>query len=145
MGFLRVALLVLFPVWGAAHAASNHQLTPAEARQMAAEAARHDHIDLSDTHIEFESMDTGAAFIRGFASFIVIRESETMGPDETLRRYAVNRHSGNVWEMTLCTRYDSPELTALRQRFTGRAAVNAADSAAEEKQLGCMAAKKPAT
>jgi Effector immunity protein Tgi2PP len=143
MRFLRIALLLFFPVWGVAQAASSHQLTLAEARQMAAAAARHDHIDLSDTHIEFASMDTGAAFIRGFASFIVIRESETMGPDETLRRYAVNRHSGNVWEMTLCTRSDSPELTAMRRHFTGRAEGNAADATAEEKQLGCTAAKQP--
>src|SRR5579875_3946527 len=86
---------------GALPAAGRHRLTQEEAKQMVALVARHDHIDLSDTRIELNSMDLSAEFIPGFASFIVIRESSTPGPDETLRRYAVNRSTGDVWEMTL--------------------------------------------
>lgn len=103
---------------------------------MARLVARHDHIDLTDTHIEFNSMDPGSDFIPGFASFIVIRESSSPGPDETLRRYAVNRRTGDVWEMTLCTRYDFPELARMRRALTGRRS-STADIAAEARELGC--------
>lgn len=98
--------------------------------------AKYDHIDLSDTHVQFNSMDLGAPFIRGYASFIIIKESTTPGPDETLRRYAINRQTANVWEMTLCTRYDFPELAHMQRMFVG---APAKESALEAKQLGCSA------
>ncbi len=108
-----------------------------QARQIARLVARHDRIDLSDTHIEFNSMDMGAVFIPGYASFIVIHEASTPGPDETLRRYAVNRQTGDVWEITLCTRYDFPALQRLRRSLAGNAATTAAEVAAQSRELGC--------
>lgn len=99
--------------------------------------ARHDHIDLTDTHVELNSMDNGAEFIPGYSSFIIIRESNTPGPDETLRRYAINRRSGDVWEMNLCTHYDFPELTQLRRALALHSAPAAGDLAAEGRELGC--------
>lgn len=101
--------------------------------------ARHDRIDLSDTHIELNSMDLSEDFVPGYASFIVIRESTTPGPDETLRRYAVNRHTGDVWEMTLCRHYDFPELTRMQHALAGHARATSADLAAQGKELGCSA------
>lgn len=118
-------------------AAARHQITMGQARQIARLVARHDEIDLSDTHIEFNSMDLGSAFIPGFASFIIIHEASTPGPDETLRRYAVNRHTGDVWEMTLCTRYDFPALARLRGTLAGDAATTTAEVAAQSRELGC--------
>lgn len=99
--------------------------------------ARHDSIDLSDSHIELNSMDLGAEFIHGYASYIVIRESNTPGPDETLRRYAVNRRTGDVWEMSLCTHYDFPELVRMRRTFIGRDGLLKADIAEQSRELGC--------
>lgn len=113
------------------------RLTVRQTQQIARLVARHDQIDLTDTHIELNSMDLGSDFIPGYSSFIVIRESSTPGPDETLRRYAVNRRTGDVWEMTLCTHYDFPELTSLRRAFALRNAPGAGDIAAEGKELGC--------
>jgi hypothetical protein len=103
--------------------------------------ARHENIDLSDTHIEINSMDMGADFVPGFSSFIIIRESLTPGPDETLRRYAVSRRTGDVWEMNLCTHYDFPELARMQRTLTGRPADEAAEVAAQGKQLGCSQVK----
>ncbi|HEX4006384.1 MAG TPA: effector immunity protein Tgi2PP [Acidobacteriaceae bacterium] len=119
--------------------AAHPRLTPRQARQMASLVARHDQIDLRDSHIEINSMDLGSEFFPGYFSFIVIRESSTPGPDETLRRYAVNRQTGDVWEMTLCTHYDFPQLTRMRRAFALPA--TAADLVAQSKQLGCAAAK----
>jgi hypothetical protein len=99
--------------------------------------ARHEDIDLADTHIELNSMDLGRDFSPGFYSFIVIRESTSPGPDETLRRYAVNRHTGDVWELTLCTHYNFPELSRLQHTFAGRAAADASALSAQGKRLGC--------
>ena len=73
----------------------------------------------------------------GFFSFILIRESTSPGPDETLRRYAINRRTGDVWEMTLCTHYDFPELTAVQRAFSGRSGADAAELSAQGKRLGC--------
>jgi hypothetical protein len=146
MRFLTAAgaslLLVLFPVPAQRAEAqtglgSPHRLTAGQTRQIARLVARHDRIDLSDTHIEINSMDLGAAFIPGYSSFIVIRESSTPGPDETLRRYAINRRTGDVWEMTLCTHYDFPELTRMRRAFALRGVPAAGDVAAESRELGC--------
>ena len=117
------------------------QLTSSQARQMVAAAARHDRIDLSDTRNELNSMDLGADFIRGYSSFIIIRESDVQGPDETLRRYAVNRRTGEVWEMTLCTHYDFPELARIRRGFALRASSDT-EIAAESRQLGCSEQKQ---
>lgn len=103
---------------------------------MALLVARHDRVDLNDSHVEFNSMDMGAAFIPGYASFIVIRESSTPGPDETLHRYAVNRRSGDVWEMTQCTRYSFPALTRMQRALAGHASLPR-QIAAERHQLGC--------
>lgn len=111
---------------------------------MAVLVARHDRIDLSDSHIELNSMDLGRDFIPGFASFIIIRESTTPGPDETLRRYAVNRRTGDVWEISLCTHYDFPELTTMRRLYAGHTATLPADVAAQSRELGCTE-EKPAT
>ncbi|MGB6133168.1 MAG: effector immunity protein Tgi2PP [Acidobacteriaceae bacterium] len=121
--------------------AVRHQITMGQAQQIARLVARHDEIDLSDTHIEFNSMDLDAAFIPGFASFIVIHEASTPGPDETLRRYAVNRRTGDVWEITLCTRYDFPALSRLRRSYAGHATTTAAEVAAQSRELGCSKQK----
>jgi len=121
----------------AQQAAVRHEITMGQARQIARLVARHDQIDLSDTHIEFNSMDMGAAFIPGYASFIIIHEASTPGPDETLRRYAVNRHTGDVWEITLCTRYDFPALARLRRTLAGHAITTAGEVAAQSRELGC--------
>jgi hypothetical protein len=117
--------------------ASGRRLTLRQTQQIARLVARHDRIDLTDTHIELNSMDLGSDFIPGYSSFIVIRESSTPGPDETLRRYAVNRRTGDVWEMTLCTHYDFPELTRLRRALALRNTPGAGDIASEGKELGC--------
>ena len=118
-------------------AAGGRGLTLRQARQIAVLVAHHDRIDLSDTRVELNSMDLGRDFVPGFYSFIIIRESSTPGPDETLRRYAIDRQTGDVWEMTLCTHYDFPELTRMR-RALGRA--GAAPEVAEQgRQLGCGA------
>jgi hypothetical protein len=121
--------------------ATSHRLTLHQARQMAVLVARHDRIDLRDSHIEMNSMDGGSEFFPGYASFIVLRESGTPGPDETLHRYAVNRQTGDVWEMTLCTHYDFPELTRMRRAFALRVQAGAGDLDAQGKQLGCSEAK----
>uniref|UniRef100_A0A372IMP9 Effector immunity protein Tgi2PP domain-containing protein n=1 Tax=Paracidobacterium acidisoli TaxID=2303751 RepID=A0A372IMP9_9BACT len=115
-----------------------HRLTSDQARRLALLVAGHDHIDTADTHIEFNSMDMNAAFIRGFSSFIVIRESASQEPDETLRRYAVSQRTGSVWEMTLCTRYRFPELVHLQHELLGKNADASDDEIAMEKRrLGC--------
>lgn len=131
------AMLVLSP---AAFAAAGHMLTQSQARQLARLVARHEHIDLNNEWIEFDSMDVGTPYVRGFSSFIVLRDAATPGPDKTLRRYAVNRRSGNVWEMTECRKYDFPALAALRRQLTGHAEPDEATDAAERKDLGCDAA-----
>lgn len=134
-GWIAMVVLAVVPV---AHAAGRHRLTHGEARQLARLVAEHEHIDLNNQWIEFDSMDAGAPYLRGFASFTVVREAQTPGPDTTLGRYAVNRRSGNVWEMTLCRKYDFPALAALRKKLTGRAEAGAAEDAAERKDLGCL-------
>jgi len=125
---------------GAAQA-PRRQLTVRQAQQIAVLVAHHDNIDLSDSHIELNSMDLGSDFTPGFFSFILIRESVSPGPDETLRRYAINRHTGDVWEMTLCTHYDFPELARMQHTFAGRAAANATELSAQGKRLGCTLEK----
>jgi hypothetical protein len=113
-------------------------LTQGQARELARMVAKYEHIDLTNQWIEFDSMDAGAPYLHGFSSFTVVREAQTPGPDTTLRRYAVNRTTGNVWEMTLCRKYDFPALAALRKKLTGRAEATAAQDAAERKALGCL-------
>lgn len=117
--------------------AGHHRLTSNEARQIAILVARHDQLDLRDTHIELNSMDLSADFIPGYSSFIVIRESSTPGPDETLHRYAINRRTGDVWEMTQCTHYDFPALTRMRRELAGTAASGSSEVSVQSKQLGC--------
>lgn len=131
--------------FAAAAQSSKHRLTPHQAHQIAVLVAHHDDIDLSDTHIEMNSMDLSSDFAPGFFSFILIRESTTPGPDETLRRYAINRRTGDVWEMTLCTHYDFPELERMQHTFSGRAGVGVAELAAQGKQLGCSDQKPKPT
>jgi hypothetical protein len=126
-----------------AHPVSSHRLTVGQAREIAALVARQDHINLRDTHVELNSMDLQANFIPGYASFVVIQESPTPGPDEILRRYAVNRRTGDVWEMTLCTRYDFPALTRMRGAFAVRTPTAADEIAAQRRELGCSE-EKPA-
>ncbi|HKR26458.1 MAG TPA: effector immunity protein Tgi2PP [Acidobacteriaceae bacterium] len=118
-----------------------HRLTASQARRIVVLVARYDQIDISDTHIEVNSMDLGPDFIPGYASFIIIRESNTPGPDETLRRYAVNRRTGDVWEMTLCTHYDFPELTRMRRSFALGPGAAASEVATQSRELGCSERK----
>lgn len=136
MRWILTALL-LCTLTGAAPAAVRPGITAHEAQRIAALVAHHDRIDLSDTHIELNSMDAGADFVPGFYSFIIIRESSTPGPDETLRRYAISRRTGDVWEMTLCTHYDFPELTRMRRAYAGHPGGAAAEVAEQSRQLGC--------
>lgn len=136
-GVTVVIAAVLLAVAPAAHAA--RLLTQGQARELARAVAKYEHIDLANQWIEFDSMDAGAPYLQGFASFTVVREAQTPGPDTTLRRYAVNRTTGNVWEMTLCRKYDFPALAAMRKKLTGRAEATAAQDAAERKALGCLA------
>ncbi|HVT96454.1 MAG TPA: effector immunity protein Tgi2PP [Acidobacteriaceae bacterium] len=128
-------MLSLAAVAAAAQSA-RHQITAHQAHQIAVLVAHHDDIDVSDTHIELNSMDLGRDFTPGFYSFILIRESTSPGPDETLRRYAISRRTGDVWEMNLCTHYSFPELAHLQHSFLGRAA-NAAEISAQSRRLGC--------
>lgn len=116
---------------------ARHPITPRQAHQIVTLVAHHDDIDLSDTHIELNSMDLGRDFVPGFYSFILIRESSSPGPDETLRRYSISRRTGDVWEMNLCTHYDFAELTHLQREFSGRTAPDAAEVSAQSKRLGC--------
>jgi hypothetical protein len=126
----------------APHSAA-HRLSSSQAQRIMRLVARHDGIDLSDTHVEVNSLDLMSPFIPGYASFILIREAMTPGPDQTLRRYAVNRRTGDVWEMTQCTRYDFPALTKLQEAMTGHVS-DAAEIAAERRELGCSAPKSGA-
>lgn len=147
---MRLSALAALPAiaFGCALAQSAppaHSLTEHQVRRMIGVVAKHDQIDLSDTHIELNSMDLGRSFIPGFSSFIIIRESTSPGPDETLRRYAVNRQSGDVWEINLCTRYDFPELTQLRRAYSLSNAPSAGDLAKEGKELGCSEQKPAST
>jgi len=138
--FLAIPALLLAPVSARIAAAQSvHPITPREAHQIAVLVARHDHIDISDTHIEINSMDLGGDFTPGFYSFILIRESTSPGPDETLRRYAISRRTGDAWEMTLCTHYDFPELVHLQRTFSGRPVTDPAELSAQSKRLGCSA------
>lgn len=144
----RTGLLCLFSMLcglaGAAAvqpAARNHRLTASQAHRLVVLVARHDEIDTSDTHIEVNSMDLGPDFIPGYASFIIIRESNTPGPDETLRRYAVNRRTGDVWEMTLCTHYDFPELARMQRSFALHPGGRGSEIAAQSRELGCAERK----
>ena len=82
-------------------------------------------------------MDLGRDFSPGFYSFILIRESTSPGPDETLRRYAISRRTGDVWEINLCTHYSFPELTHLQRLFSGRSLTDPAELSAQSKHLGC--------
>lgn len=132
-----VALLVPPVSSHMAGAQSTRAITPREAHQIAVLIARHDDIDLSDTHIELNSMDLGRDFTPGFYSFILIRESTSPGPDETLRRYAISRRTGDAWEMTLCTHYDFPELRRLQRTFSGLRGSDPAELSAQGKRLGC--------
>jgi hypothetical protein len=134
VGGLLGGVLLGMPVLSAQAA---RLLTQGQAGTLARRVAQHEHIDLKSEWIEFDSMDAGAPYLRGFASFTVLRDAQTPGPDTTLRRYAVNRRSGNVWEMTLCRKYDFPALAAMRKKLTGRAEASAAEDAAERKALGC--------
>lgn len=136
------SLVVTGALLAATAQSAGHPITPRQAHQIVVLVAHHDRIDLSDTHIEVNSMDLGPDFIPGYASFIVIRESNTPGPDETLRRYAVNRRTGDVWEMTLCTHYDFPELTRMRRSFALRPGAAGAEIATQSRELGC-AERKP--
>ncbi|MGB9029761.1 MAG: effector immunity protein Tgi2PP [Acidobacteriaceae bacterium] len=139
---LILLLAIALACVGSAHShaaaqASKHRITPRQAHQIVALVARHDEIDLSDTHIELNSMDLAQDFTPGFFSFAIIRESTSPGPDETLRRYAINRRTGDVWEMTLCTHYDFPELAHMLHTYSGRTQIGASELAAQGKQLGC--------
>jgi hypothetical protein len=141
----RFSLLLAIVVLGAAglslrlasSQSARHPITPREAHQIAVLVARHDEIDVSDTHIELNSMDLGRDFMPGFYSFILIRESTSPGPDETLRRYAISRRTGDVWEMNLCTHYNFPELTHLQRLFSSRTVADPAELSAQSKRLGC--------
>jgi len=138
----KLLLLCLSPLlvpWSIA-AQPRHQITPRQAHRIVVLVAGHDNIDLSDTHVQINSMDLSAEFAPGFYSFIIIRESTSPGPDETLRRYAVSQRTGDVWEMTLCTHYNFPELTRLQHIFSGRTTANASELAAQGKLLGCSVA-----
>jgi len=113
------------------------RITLRQARELVRLVAQHDHIDLSDTHIEVNSLDLMSPFVPGYSSYILIREASTPGPDETLRRYAVNRATGDVWEMTLCRRYDFPKLEQMQHAFTGHGEPSPAQVARESRELGC--------
>lgn len=147
MRFLFVTgLLLALTVWcgrasGGQVSGGHRRLTTTQARQIAVLVAHHDRIDLSDTHYELNSMDLSGDFIPGYRSFIIIRESTTPGPDETLHRYAINQRTGDVWEMTLCTHYDFPELTRMRRSFAEAAVTPPSQLSAQGKQLGCSVAK----
>jgi len=117
-----------------------HVLTTRQAERIVRLVAQHDDIDLTDTHVEVNSLDLMSPFVPGFASFILIREATMPGPDETLHRYAVNRRTADVWEMAECTRYDFPALTQLQRSLTGHSATEA-EIAAEREALGCSAPK----
>ncbi len=132
--FVLLIPAVSFPI---ASAQSTHPITPRQAHQIVVPVARLDNIDLRDTHIALNSMDLDRDFTPGFYSFILIRESTSPGPDETLRRYAISRRTGDTWEMTLCTHYDFPELTHLQRTFSGRPLTDPAELSAQSRRLGC--------
>lgn len=113
-----------------------HLLSLQQAQQIARLVARHDRIDLRDTHVEMNSLDLMSPFIPGYSSFILIREATAPGPDETLHRYAVNRQTGDVWEMMLCTRYDFPALARMQRSLVGHGPTPS-EIAAERQELGC--------
>lgn len=135
-----VATLITLTTGGAAAPGPAHELSTIQAERIVRLVAQHDAIDLSDTHVEVNSLDLMSPFVPGFASFILIREATMPGPDETLHRYAVNRRTGDVWEVSECTRYDFPALARMQRRLTGHAAT-AADIGAERNALGCSAPK----
>lgn len=139
-GFVAGAVAgMLLAAGSAGYARAGRRLTQGQARRLARLVARHEHIDVSSPWTEFDPMDVGTPYLAGFWSFAVVREAQKPGPDTMLRRYAVNRATGDVWEMTLCRRYDFAALTRLRKKLTGRAEPGAAAVVAERKDLGCEA------
>lgn len=135
---LSSLLLALAAGATAQSAQARSRISARQAKQIAELVAEHDHIDLNDTYIEMNSLDLMRPFIPGYSSFIFIREATSPGPDTTLRRYAVNRTTGDVWEMTLCRRYDFPALEQTQRALTGGTATPA-EISLERRQLGCEA------
>jgi len=58
-------------------------------------------------------MDLNQDFTPGFFSFAIIRESTSPGPDETLRRYAINRRTAMCGDDAVM-HYDFPELAHMQ-------------------------------
>jgi hypothetical protein len=136
LALLTVVIAAACPGMASAQSV-RHEISPRQAHEIAVVVARHDDIDLTDTHVELNSMDLGGDFTPGFYSFILIRESTSPGPDETLRRYAISRRTGDVWEMNLCTHYQFPELARLQRAFSGRPGTDPAEISSQSKRLGC--------
>src|ERR1700678_2032156 len=126
-----------------------HEMEFDQARQVALIVAKHDNITVDDRTIVMNSMDTRteAGFIRGYYSFLIVRESDSPSrPDETIRMYVVSKRTADTWELNLCTHYSFPELHKFQQDVMHKTGASSEDELNMPKAIGCanQAQMKPA-
>ena len=117
-----------------------HEMEFDQARQVALIVARFDNITVDDRTIVMNSMDTRteAGFIRGYYSFLIVRESDSPSkPDETIRMYVVSKRTADTWELNLCTHYSFPELQKFQHDIMHETGARSGDDADMPKAIGC--------
>jgi hypothetical protein len=118
-----------------------HEMEFDQARQVALIVAKHDNITVDDRTIVMNSMDTrtDAGFIRGYYSFLIVRESDSPSkPDETIRMYVVSKRTADTWELNLCTHYSFPELQKFQHDIMHETGARSGDDADMPKAIGCV-------
>jgi len=118
-----------------------HEMEFDQARQVALIVAKHDNITVDDRTIVMNSMDTrtDAGFIRGYYSFLIVRESDSPSkPDETIRMYVVSKRTADTWELNLCTHYSFPELQKVQHDIMHETGARSGDDADMPKAIGCV-------
>jgi hypothetical protein len=118
-----------------------HEMEFDQARQVALIVAKHDNITVDDRTIVMNSMDTrtDAGFIRGYYSFLIVRESDSPSkPDETIRMYVVSKRTADTWELNLCTHYSFPELQKFQHNIMHETGAHSGDDADMPKAIGCV-------
>ncbi|MDR3441349.1 hypothetical protein [Telmatospirillum sp.] len=104
-----------------------------QARQLLVVVLQHEKLMVNKPGFNIENIE----FVPGYVNFFVTYDSPKAGATDVIGGFAVSPRTGDVWETTLCKRYQFRTLSDIQKRIMEKTGKRFATNDEAKEELGC--------